>query len=945
MKNRILTNSFRNVRKSFPRFLSLFIMSLLGVFVFAGLKSTAPDMLRTLDNYLDDADSYDLKIVSGQGITDDDIDALKAVEGIEEAEGVRARDLLFSVGEDQYVVNVSSLPSKINRLKLIDGVFPEKNNEIVVEENLIEKNGLQLNDRIVLNSEYLRESEYVIVGTVDSALYFNNTGTGQNRGSTSVGSGTIHFYSYVLDSAFQMDYYTAAYLTVEGAKEDTTSSDSYLKKIASAVASIGEIKEEREEIRYREIYSSLEQSIDAQEAEVLLYLEDYRDQIDQAKASYFQAETEWKTALQSASLSEETLNPTVEEAESRISEMRNQMETLDPESEEYAALILQIETAETRLNGLKALQSAREELNVQEEQIRIAEAEYAESEEEWKEKIDSARRELSQLKKGTWYINDRSDNSTYSDYIDDTASIDNLARIFPLIFYAVAVLVSLISMNRMVEDDRLEIGTLKSLGFSDGYIMVKYLLFAFSATLIGGIIGCALGSVIIPSLIFNIYRILFEVPNFSLAIHWISSLLGILISFVCVVGTTAFTVSAVLREKPSELMRQKAPKGGKRVALEKVGFLWKRLSFSNKVTVRNLFRYKKRVLVTIFGIAGCTALMLCGFGLKDSISNIPEKQYGEVFTFDGMAYLNNPDEKEIGTLFSDQAIEKITEVESLSATISSRELNLFICDKDRIGDIVRFNDKKGNALTLESGKVIISEKLAELEKLKVGDTISFVDIDNVGYAYEISGICKNYINHYVFVDSGTFEESGQRFIPNVVFFSTIELNESRRDTLSASLLANDEIINVSFVEVLIDQVDNMLQSLNKVVIILIVLAALLSFVVLYNLSNINIHERKREIATLKVLGFYDKEVDQYITKENVLLTLIGIAVGLLAGYFITHLVIATIEIERARFIRQIFFTSYLFSSVIAFLFTLIVNFVTHFSLKRIDMIESLKSVE
>jgi len=945
MKNRVLTNGFRNIRRSIPRFLSLFIMSLLGVFVFVGLKSTAPDMLKTLDRYLDRADGYDLKIVSGQGLTSDDVSALKDVAGIEEAEGVRTCDLLFSIGEDQYVLRVSSMPEKINRLNLIEGAFPEKSNEIVVEENLLSKNGLHLNDRIALHADDLKESEFIIVGTVDSSLYFNNTGTGQNRGSTSIGSGTVHYYAYVPEETYQTDYYSAVYLTVKGAKEETTSSKAYLEKIDSATAAVGGIQAEREEIRYRELYSALEKSIDEEEGNGLLRLAEYRSEIDRSKAAYLQAETQWKSVLTAASLSEETLDSSVDQLEKQIADSLRESESLDPESEEYASLMLQIETAETRLAGMRSLQSTREELKIQAEQIRIGENEYAESARVFNEEIESARKELSQLKKGTWYIQDRSDDSTYSDYIDDTLSIDNLAGIFPLIFYAVAVLVSLISMNRMVEDDRLEIGTLKSLGFSNAQISIKYLLFAFLATLIGGIVGCALGSVIIPSLIFNIYRILFDVPDFSMAIHAVPSLLGILISFVCVVGTTLFTVSAVLREKPSELMRQKAPKGGKRVVLERVDFIWKRLSFSNKVTVRNLFRYKKRVAVTIFGIAGCTALMLCGFGLKDSISNIPEKQYGEVFTFDGMAYLNSAEGSDIGGLFSDPAIESVTEVESLNATLSSRELTLFVSDGDKVGDIVCFRDRNGNALSLESGKVIISEKLADLEKLKAGDTISFVDIHNVAYTYEISGICKNYINHYVFVDSMTFEESGQHFLPNVVFFSTSDLDENQRDLLSASLLSNDEIISVSFVDVLIEQVDNMLRSLNKVVIILIVLAALLSFVVLYNLSNINIHERKREIATLKVLGFYDKEVDQYITKENILLTCIGIAIGLLAGYFVTHLVIATVEIERARFIRQIFFTSYLFSAMIAFLFTFIVNFVTHFSLKRIDMIESLKSVE
>lgn len=945
MKNRIVTNSVRNIKKSFPRFLSLFLMSMLGVFVFTGLKSTAPDMLKTLDHYLDQANRYDLKIVSSQGLTFDDLEALKEVKGVKEAEGSYSQDVLVPMGNDQYVINVSSMPQTINQLTLLEGAFPQNEDEIVVEENVLKKNGLSLYDSLTLSSSSLKKQTFTIVGTVDSPLYFNYTGTGQNRGTTSIGAGTIHFYSYILPSSFSMDYYSSIYVTIENAKEELTSKAPYIHLIESAISEIELIIEEREEIRYQQIYEEMEQKIDEKEQEGIALLTENRNQLDQIKAALEQAKEQWNQTLTENHVTEDALPTMIDQGKAQIVDMKNQLGTLDPHSDAYQQLSLQIENAEKQLAVLLQLQTMGNELKAQEENYRLKEEEYTASKDQFEEEIKQARNDLKQLKKGKWYVYDRSDDATYSDYIDDTASIHNLAKIFPFIFYAVAVLVSLISMNRMVEDDRLEIGTLKSLGFSNGYILFKYLLFAFLATLCGGIVGSACGSVVIPSLIFSIYRILFELPYFHMSLILGPTLLGFFLSFICVCGTTIFTVMMVLREKPSELMRHKAPKNGKRVIIEKMPFLWKRMSFSQKVTTRNLFRYKKRVSVTIFGIAGCTALMLCGFGLKNAISNIPEKQYGEVFTFDAMAYLHCDDKDKIDALFADERIESMTKVESINATSESQELSMFICDKDQVSDIVNFVDMNNQPLTLESNRVIITEKLASLEKLKVGDMISFVDVNHEAYAYEISGICKNYINHYVFLDSGTFEASGQNFLPNVAFFSTGPLNDDQREALSASLLTQAEIISVSFVEVLIRQVDDMLRSLNKVVIILIVLAALLSFVVLYNLSNINIQERKREIATLKVLGFYDQEVDHYITKENIILTIIGIAIGLFAGYFLTHLVIATVEIERARFIRQIFFTSYLFSAIIASIFTLIVNGVTHFNLKKINMIESLKSVE
>lgn len=945
MKNRIITNSFRNIKKSFSRFFSLFIMSGLGVFVFTGLKSTAPDMLETLDRYLDQANGYDIKIVSNQGLTIDDLHALEEVEGVKEVEGSFSQDSLFSVGNDQYVINVSSMPKTINQLQLLEGSLPNQKNEIVVEKNLLIQNDLSLLDQITLSSSSLAEQTFTIVGTVDSPLYFNNTGTGQNRGTTSLGAGTIHYYSYVQESVFVMDYYSSIYITVEHAKEEITSKKMYEQYIEKTISKLNQIKEEREEIRFQQIYQEMMQSIEKNEKEGILLLESQRNQLDQMKQKLIDARTKYENALKENQLTEETLPLAISQASEKIDALKQELSQLDPQSEEYQQLSAQIQVAETQKSVFIALQTMGNQIKQQEEEYLLLEEQYEQGKIAFEEEIESAKDDLKKMKKGKWYIQDRNDHTTYRDYIDDTFSINNLARIFPLIFYAVAVLVSLISMNRMVEDDRLEIGTLKSLGFSNGAILSKYLLFAFLATLCGGIIGCILGSMIIPTLIFTIYRILFEIPHFHLSIILGPTLLGFFISFVCVCGTTIFTVMTSLKEKPSELMRHKAPKGGKRVVVERIKFIWKKLSFSKKVTIRNLFRYKKRVLVTVFGIAGCTALMLCGFGLKDAISNIPEKQYGEVFTFDAMAYLNCEEKEKIPELFTYPEIEKMTEVESISATTSSQEVNLFVCEKSQMESIVHFQDLKGHPLSLEKGKVIISEKLAELEKLKVGDFIPFVDVNNQSYQYEISGICKNYINHYIFMDIDTFEENRQNFQPNVVFFSTSTLTTTQREQLTTSLLKNQEIISVSFIEVLMESVDNMLKSLNKVVIILILLAAFLSFVVLYNLSNINIQERKREIATLKVLGFYDHEVDQYITKENILLTLIGIAIGLLAGYFITHLVIATIEIEKARFIRQIFFVSYVFSAMIAFLFTMIVNIITHFSLKKINMIESLKSVE
>ncbi len=946
MKNKIIVNSFRNIKKSLPRFFSLLIMSMLGVFVFAGLQATSPDMIKTLDKYLDQSDTYDIKLVSTLGFYDKQVDQLKNIKGVKNVEPVYSVDTKVTSHKDNVIFNITSLTLKLNKVTLLSGKLPERNNEIVVEENYLKINDLSLNSIISFSNDYLVNQDFTICGTVDSSLYFNNVDTKQYRGNTSLGSGSIDYYAFINKNAFKMDYYSTIYLTVEDAKNSITSSKKYLSLLDDAKKEIGSVKEQIEEEIYQDIVTSLNEKIAQEEKkanEQFLLLE---NEFANRKVQIDVLESNYQELLKSNNVNEDEIETTITLLIDRKNELDNKIQDLDEENSDYQELINEKNIVENKLVLF-------EKLNDLKNQVIIAKSEYnnqfdiySKTKEESLELIKSEKEEVAKIKKGAIYIYDRSDYTTYSEYIDDSNSIANLSKIFPFVFYLVAVLVSLISMNRMVEDDRTEIGTLKSLGFSNKHIVIKYFMFSFLATIIGGLVGSGLGLIIIPTMIFNIYKILFEVPSFQIGLNLGPTIIGLVLSLICVCGTSILTSAVVLREKPSQLMRPKAPKKGKRIIFEKIK-LWNKISFSNKVTIRNIFRYKKRVLVTIFGIAGCCALMLCGFGIKDSISNIPEYQYGRVFQFDGMVYVNNLNENEINNIFNRKEIKSITQIDSIKANVNSIAVNLFVCDNDEeLANVVSLNDvKTKEKLTLRDDEVIINDKLASLNKVGLGDLINIVDINNVSYQYVISGVCENYIDHYIFINRNTFEKTNQFFTPNVVFFNIDDSVSFIRDDLITDLLNNEGILSVSFVDTLISKVDDMLGSLNKVVLILIVLAMFLSFVVLYNLSNININERKREIATLKVLGFYNKEVDNYITKENIILTIVGIAVGLIVGYLLTNIVVATIEIERARFIKNIFFTSYLFASLISMLFTLIVNLVTHFTLKRIDMIESLKSIE
>ena len=834
MKDRIVTNSIRNIFRSFPRFISLLVMSALGVFTFAGLHAAAPDMITTLDNYLDSRNVYDMYVISDMGLTDEDVDAIEALDQVEKAEASNTEDVIALTGVNEHVITVHQVPEDINEITLLEGSMPEKNNEIIVEESLLTKENLSIGDKIVFRGDGFTADEAVITGTVSSPLHYNNVKIEQKRGNTGVGAGTITYFSYMTKDAFDRDVFSVVYITAKGAKDLETGSGEYETKINSLTDELESIKEEREKAR-------------------------------------------------SDGLVED----------------------------EFAKIPGTDYMSDTQKQAVK----------------------------------DDIKKEIDEP---TWFISDRTDYPTYDEYMDDVVSIGNLSRVFPFIFFLVAILISLISMNRMVEDDRTEIGTLKSLGFSSGKIITKYVMFALAATIIGAVGGAVAGLIIMPNLIFGIYKILFSVPDFALSPRWGTTLLGIGITIFCVAGTSILTAVMVLRERPASLMRPKPPRSGKRILLERIGPLWEKMNFSTKITMRNLFRYKKRGLVTIGGIAGCTALILIGFGMKDSIVDIPNIQFGEIFEVDGMAYVNTEGDPDKAREFIDSKsdVTKSVSTQRLNAEVSDTDVLFMVTeDQNELGKIVNLMDSStGEEVSLEPGKVVITEKLSIIKDLHEGDTIEITDINNKQYSYQISEVVRNHFDHIIFLDADTFGKFSE-FEPNLIYFSTDLENDEDREKLSSELLKSEDVLNVLYKDTLTENADHMLKSLDGVVVILIVLAAMLSFVVLYNLSNININERKRELATLKVLGFYDIEVDAYIMWETTILTAVGIAGGLVMGYFLVDVVVGTIEIDKARFMYTVKPQSFLYAILVSGGFAFIVTFITHFVLKRINMIESLKSVE
>lgn len=568
--------------------------------------------------------------------------------------------------------------------------------------------------------------------------------------------------------------------------------------------------------------------------------------------------------------------------------------------------------------------------------------------------IRSAKREMSELQNPSWYVYDRTGNVGYKDYGDNADRIDNIAKVFPVFFLLVAVLVCLTTMTRMVEEERVQIGTLKALGYNNGQIIYKYMLYAVSATVFGAMAGTIIGQLLFPYAIMNAYGMLYTINDLVVPINWFLGIFYTAVSAAATALTVYFACKAELSEMPAQLMRPKTPKLGKTILLERLP-IWKHFNFTKKVTFRNLFRYKRRMLMTVVGVAGCTALTLTGFALRDSISDIVYKQYDELSNYDGLLAFDSDDSSEIadiGALLAQKGVyteyyqKKIT-AESEAATVSSVYI-VVPQDADEYAQYFILRDRKSRELfTIGDGGVVIDEKLSNMLGLGAGDTISFHQGETEPKSAVISAVTENYPYHYIYMSEGDYEALfGEKPQYNMMSFRLGDkLTEQENDALASELLDCDGVLNVSFKDTISSTFTTMLKALDSVIIILVISAGLLAFVVLYNLTNINITERIREIATLKVLGFYDKEVDGYIFRENMLLTLMGTAVGLFGGTFLARFIISTAEIDIVMFGRDIYPASFLFAALITVGFSVIVSLYMHRYLKKINMIDALKSVE
>ena len=542
-----------------------------------------------------------------------------------------------------------------------------------------------------------------------------------------------------------------------------------------------------------------------------------------------------------------------------------------------------------------------------------------------------------------WYVLDIDSNAGFYQYEQDTERIDNVAKVFPLVFFIVAVLICLTTMTRMVEEERSQIGTLKSLGYKDSAIMFKYILYATLATIIGSIIGVVIGYRLLPELCFEMYKNMYRLGDIKLSYYASLTFQGMIIALLCTLGATIYTCRKTLKESSANLLRPVAPAAGKRVLLERIPIIWNHLSFSHKVTVRNVFRYKKRFLMTIIGIAGCTGLILAGFGLKDCIVKMVPHQYEEIFSYQAKIALNEEKTNEtINKIKENKKIKDILEVQEEAVTIDNKDTNqsvTLVIPKEDPDGFIKLQDRKTNEHYNLNNGIIITEKLANLLEVEENDVLKFTGTDK--YEKKIAHITENYLFHYIYLPKSEYQEDEY----NTVLVKTKNMTEKEEKEFASKLKEIPGVSSITFTSSTRHIFDDTMDNFAYVSLILIVSAGALAFVVLYNLSSVNISERRRELATIKVLGFYDKEVYQYINRENTILTLIGILLGLGIGNILTMYIIKTCEIDMLMFDPTIALASYIYAILITAAFAILVNVILYFSLKKIDMIESLKSVE
>ncbi len=1077
MKSAMIKDILREIGKSKSRFFSIFAIIALGAGFFAGLKVTCPDMIETQERYFEEQNLMDIRLVSTYGFDENDVFALEEIDGIKEMYPAYSKDaFVYNETGENIIAKVMALPeSGMNEPVLVEGRLPENPKECVVEMHPQMSVTHDIGETITVYTtdpedplkDTLWRDNWKVVGIVMTPQYIS-----YDRGSSTIGDGTVDTYIMIPEVNFRLEVYTEVYVTLDAAEGLGAYSDEYSEVVENSIADFEAVAEIREKERLKDVQEEARKELEKAEKEIAdaeKKLADAQKELDEGYEELVRAEKDiaegWREYEDGLAKIEEgkiTLEEELEEGRRSLHDAENEIEAgwaeyeagaaelaegrkqledglaplgLTPDNlyqirDEINKIIAEYEDHPTAgeiiemvkealpildeaisgyeqiLEGEAQLEEAREKLEAGEKQIVKGWAEYYKGEEEgrkaledavieledgkrelergerelkkgWEEyyeglaefekekenayeEIDSAKediaeaeKEIAGIKGPTWYVFTREDNPGFSSYENDVFIIESVGKVFPVFFFLVAMLVCLTTMTRMVEEQRTQIGTMKALGYGKGDIMAKFIVYSAFASISGAVFGIALCCFVFPEIIYSAYAMMYVVPAIILVPQPLMWVLVVAVSVLCTGAAVIMACYTELKESPAGLMRPKAPKAGKRVLLERIPFIWNRLNFTKKVTVRNLFRYKRRIFMTILGIAGCAALTLTGFGLYSSISVILEKQYNELFSYDLIVALDT----DAGKKAVNEVMLELDENE-----ISEKNLGVYMmaAEYKGIGDtslVVTDDPEAFSEMVLLRGRttgeiyelgdegVIITERFSEIAELSVGDEFDFY-CDGVLFETKVSAIAENYAMHFIYMTDELYTElSKDDMKPNMVFTIMSDDGAKAQDKLAHELMEFDGVLALSFSRTARETFGNTVENLNYVVVLIILCAAALAFVVLYNLTNINITERIREIATIKVLGFYDGEVSAYVFRENVILAFMGAGVGLILGIWLHTFVLSVIQTNDIMFGRELPAWVFAVSFAMTIFFAVLVNWIMYFRLKKVSMVESLKSVE
>lgn len=899
----IIKLTLRSIKSFFSRYLALLLIVLLGVGFFSGLKITKQAMADTLSEYLENTSFYDFRIFSTLGFSEDSISAFEKINGVKDVEGENSVSALMEISGNTDAYIVYSLPENINVPK---NSYMKNSNECVVDSKAFSKEDIgktiKLSDENTEDvKDTLSESEFVITGLVDTPLYIGN-----DRGTVSIGSGVPKGFIFVKSSDFTNDYYTEIDITLDDTKP--IYSDEYDNLIEAFESRIEDVAITEANQRYDDLLDEIEAK--AKESAT-----------DEAK---------------------EKVNENISALPSPVSdEMKNEMV-----DKAVAVAIKNVPDRESLANEAG-------------------------------------------LEKPSTYVLTRNDNTGFISFKNDTSILSGIANIFPIFFVLIAMLISITTVSRMVEEERGQIGTLKSLGYSDSMITLKYLLYSGSAALIGDISGFFLGTIFIPKIFWKAYNSIYDFAPINFVMSVPLFLLTLVVSMAGIVGSTYFSCRNSLKEKPAALIRPRELKSGKRILLERIRPLWSNLSFLQKITLRNMFRYKERLIMMLVGISLCTALMVTSFGVRDSMIHISSLQYDEIQKYDlevgfsrdemkdasisdadsrnNVSYIENKIKALGDVKQSLPCLLKRTDIKSDDGNMSNISLYSFSIkysfesffslkaadetsgeeatkgyegNKDKTKEITP--DAK-NLEFPEKGTALISNKIAETLNISTGDTFEINDADMNTLSVKVAGVFQNYIGNYIIISSNTYEEGFGKYEPDT-FLVSLEDKDSASE-IAEKLMDISSIVSVTKLTDTKDQVDKALSCVNYIIVLMVVFSGLLAFIVIFNLTNINLAERSREIATVEVLGFYEKETFDYILRENIMSSVIASFIGLPIGFIMHYLVMHMIVVENMSFDIHVSFLGYALSVVFTIIFALIVNLFMRREIRKIPMAESLKAVE